>query len=75
MDYRAWGREYLREAAMLKRHTESLRRELKRVSGQDAVLLFRRVSMLNEMYLECLHTGGELVRKGDRFEARNGLEP
>lgn len=72
MDYRKWGQEYLREAAALKRHMAPLRGELKRVSGQDAVLLCRRVAMLNEMYLECLHTGEELVEKGERFETRTG---
>ena len=75
MDYRKWGQEYLREAAMLKRYLEPLRRELKRVSGQDAVLLYRRVAMLNEMYLECLHTGKELVGKGERIETRAKLKP
>lgn len=72
MDYRKWGQEYLREAAMLKRHMAPLRVELKRVSGQDAILLYRRVAMLNVMYLECLHTGQELVEKGERFETRSG---
>lgn len=75
MDYRNWGREYLREAAMLRRYLEPLRRELKRVSGQDAILLYRRISMLNEMYLECLHTGNELVKRGESIEARTGFKP
>lgn len=75
MNYCEWGREYLREAAMLKRHAEPLRRELKRVSGQDAVLLYRRVAMLNEMYLECLHTGRELLERGERLEAGNESQP
>lgn len=75
MDYRNWGRGYLLEAAMLKRHMEPLRRELKRVSGQDAILLYRRISMLNEMYLECLHTGNELVKRGESVEARTGSQP
>ncbi len=75
MDYRKWGREYLQEAAMLKRHLAPLRQELKRVSGRDAVLLYRRVAMLNEMYLECLHTGRELAERGERNEARNRSEP
>jgi hypothetical protein len=75
MDYREWGMEYLGEAERLKRHTALLRQQLKRVSGETEVLLFRRISMLNEMYLECLHTGRCLLEKGDSLEARNKPEP
>lgn len=60
---------------MLKRHLAPLRVKLKCSSGQDAILLYRRVSMLNEMYLECLHTGRELVEKGERIEAGTKSQP
>lgn len=63
MNYTELGQEYLKEAQMLKRHLEPLRAELKRTKGEDWVILFRRISMLNEMYLECLHIGRELLRK------------
>jgi hypothetical protein len=64
MDYRQWGLQYLREAEELKRHTAPLRKQLKGLSGKDEILLFRRVSMLDAMYFECLHTGRMLVERG-----------
>ncbi len=71
MDYREWGREYLREARMLKRHLAPLRLQLKTLTGEDKILLLNRIAMLTEMYLECLRTGQELLKKGDFFEARS----
>lgn len=59
-----WGLEYLREAQKLKEHLAPLRRELKAASGEDAVLLYRRISMLEEMYLELVHTGRYLCERG-----------
>ncbi|MVB13105.1 hypothetical protein CAFE_38600 [Caprobacter fermentans] len=65
MDYCKWGMEYLRQAQKLKEHLKPLRRRLKNTSGEDYVLLCRRVSMLNEMYLELWRTGRDLLERGD----------
>lgn len=64
MDEYEWGLEYLREAQELKEYLAPLRRELGAACGEDAVLLYRRVSMLTEMYLELLHTGRLLTERG-----------
>ena len=65
MDNCEWGREYLEEAARLRRHLAPLRRGLKTASGEEKILLYRRVSMLGEMYLELLHTGKILTERGE----------
>lgn len=59
-----WGQEYLREAQRMKEYLIPLRRELRSACGEDAVRLYRRVSMLTEMYLELLHTGTLLAERG-----------
>lgn len=74
MDYCGWGREYLGEALRLKRHAAPLRARLAGLRGEDRALLARRIAMLNEMYLECLHTGRELIERGKFYEARLGSE-
>ncbi|WP_411677879.1 hypothetical protein [Caproicibacter sp.] len=65
MDYCKWGMEYLRQAQKLKEHLKPLRRQLKNTSGEDCVLLCRRISMLNEMHLELWRTGRDLLERGD----------
>lgn len=69
MNYTQWGAEYLREAEELKRKADGLRAQLACLSGEDAVLLARRIAMLYEMYLECLHTGRVLTERGGANEA------
>ena len=64
MDYLEWGKEYLLEARRLKEYLRPLRKQLKDTSGEDAVLLFRRISVLGDMYLELYHTGKHLLEKG-----------
>lgn len=64
MKYGEWGAEYLRQAQKVKEHIKPLRKQLKEVSGEDRILLRRRVAMLNEMYLELYHTGNYLMRRG-----------
>ena len=66
MKYREWGMEYLRQAQRLKEYLKPLREQLKKVSGKEYILLYRRVSMLNEMRLELYHTGNDLLKKGAR---------
>ena len=69
MNYTQWGAEYLREAEELKRKVDGLRAQLAGLPGEDAVLLARRIAMLYEMYLECLHTGRVLTERGGANEA------
>lgn len=66
MDYCEWGLEYLRQAHRLKEYLRPLRQQLKNTSGEDSVLLLRRISMLGEMYLELCHTGKYLMERGKR---------
>ena len=66
MDFFEWGTEYQKEAEKLREYLRPLKRKLKNVSGQERILLNRRVSMLYEMYLELLHTGKELFERGKR---------
>lgn len=73
MDYKKWGAEYLEEAKTLKDRAARLRKQLPAAAGEEAVLLNWRVSLLREMYLECLHTGTDLWERGDRRE-RGGKE-
>lgn len=71
MNYREWGQEYLQEAQMLKKRILPLKSELKNVSGEAAALLYRRIAMLNEMYLECSHTGTYLIELEDENAEKN----
>lgn len=68
MDYCDWGAEYLALAGRLKEHTGPLRKELKKSSGEEKILLIRRIVLLDEMRLECLRTGKDLVERGRLFE-------
>ena len=64
MDYVAWGRDYLGLAARLSEHIAPVRRALKTAKGKEQVLLYRRAVLLEDMRLECLRTGRDLVRRG-----------
>lgn len=64
MDYNEWGMEYLYEAEKLKERMIPLRRQAKLVNNETASKLYRRIAMLNDMYLDCLHTGRYLVQSG-----------
>jgi hypothetical protein len=66
MNYKEWGMEYLHEAQRLKEYLRPLRQQRKDTTGEDAILLLRRISMLGEMYLELYHTGKSLWEKGGR---------
>ena len=67
MDYCQWGGEYLALAERMKEHLKPLKAELKTLRGEDQLLLFRRVAMMNQMRLECLRTGRELVERGKQY--------
>jgi hypothetical protein len=65
MDYNEWGRIYLNEAEKLKEYLTPLRKQARTLNGKQAAILFRRIAMLNEMYLDCLHTGRLLTERGE----------
>jgi hypothetical protein len=75
MDYSEWGMEYLSQAQRLKEHIAPLKKQLARLSGEDQVLMYRRISMLSEMRLECLRTGRELVERGEQYETETRPQP
>ena len=64
MDYNEWGKEYLHEAERLKEHMAPLRRQTRVVDNETASKLYRRIAVLNDMYLDCLHTGRYLMQSG-----------
>ena len=71
MDYKKLGNEYLEEAQKIKEHLVPIKEEIKHASGHNTVALFRRAAMLNQMYLECLHTGRYLKSQGGDADAKN----
>jgi hypothetical protein len=64
MDYNEWGMQYLNEAQKLKERLAPLRRQARAVNSQAASKLYRRIATLNDMYLDCLHTGKYLTERG-----------
>ncbi|MDF1494366.1 hypothetical protein [Caproiciproducens sp. CPB-2] len=64
MDYNEWGAEYLNEAERIKERLAPLRRQARQAGNEEASGLYRRIALLNDMYLDCLHTGRYLVRIG-----------
>ncbi|HHV30987.1 hypothetical protein [Caproiciproducens sp. LBM24188] len=70
MDYYEWGMQYLGEAQSLKERLLLLRRKVRECDNETALKLCRRISMLNEMYLECLHTGKYLIEYGGSHEEK-----
>lgn len=67
MDYNEWGKEYLAEAKRLKEHLVPLREQVKKADNETAAKLYRRIAALNEMYLDCLHTGNYLIECGGKI--------
>lgn len=74
MDYEQWGTEYLEEAEKLKEQETKLRQKFSNLTGEDQILLFRRLSMLRAMHLECLHTGRYLLERGKAGETTRKTE-
>nr|WP_319489453.1 hypothetical protein [uncultured Caproiciproducens sp.] len=64
MDYNEWGTEYLCEAEKLWERLAVLRRKARLANNEAASKLYRRIALLNDMYLDCLHTGRYLVQSG-----------
>ena len=65
MDYHEWGTEYLNEAKNLKERLTPLRRQARQARNEEAAGLYRRIALLNDMYLDCLHTGRYLAGIGE----------
>lgn len=66
MDYNEWGMQYLAEAQRLKNRLAPLRGQVKTADNETAAKLYRRIAMLNDMYLGCLHTGNYLIEYGGK---------
>ena len=66
MEYNEWGAQYLEEALKLKEYIAPLRRQAKTSDNETASKLYRRISLLNEMYLDCLHAGNYLMGYGGK---------
>lgn len=64
MNYEKWGAEYLEDASRLKERVVQLRREFHGLRDEEAIRLSRRIAVLYDMYLECLHVGRLLTERG-----------
>ena len=65
MNYMQWVHEYLEEAGRLKNRLHHLRQRAKTAECNEAAdKLYRRIGMLNDMYLDCLHTAYKLLEWG-----------
>lgn len=64
MNYNEWGKQYLDDAEKLKEHMAPLREQVKTADRETAVKLYRRITVLSEMYSECMHTGNYLLQHG-----------
>ena len=70
MDYEQWGMDYLADAGKLKKRIDFLQKGFSKLTGEAEIDMFRRISMLRSMYLECLHTGHYLMERGKTYEAQ-----
>ncbi|MCY1715146.1 hypothetical protein [Caproiciproducens galactitolivorans] len=66
MNYKEWGMTYLEEAEKLKERLVPLKRQAKTADNETASQLYRRAALLNDMYLDCLHTGRYLIQSGGK---------
>ena len=66
MTYKEWASEYTRNAEVLKKQIEQLKRELIKAPISELKELNFRISTMYKMYLECMHTADILTkRKGE----------
>lgn len=54
-----WGNEYLREADVLKKRMDKLKREKKssNITREQYMELGRQINLMYAMYLDCCHIG------------------
>ena len=69
MDYTAWSMAYWEEASRVQEGMAQVRQEGLPPSAQQEALQRRRLSILYEMYLDCVHTAKDLGRRAQRQEA------
>lgn len=69
MDYTAWSMAYWEEASRVQERMARVRQEGLPPSPQEEALQRRRLSILYEMYLDCVHTAKDLGRRAQRQEA------
>ena len=69
MDYTAWSMAYWEEASRVQERMAQVRQEGLPPSPQEEALQRRRLSILYEMYLDCVHTAKDLGRRAQRQEA------
>ncbi len=70
MEYMGWGKEYLQQADRLQKRIGQLREKARTVSSrEEADELARRAALLYDMYLDCLHAGRLLQKRGRRNAA------
>ena len=61
MDYTAWSMAYWEEASRVQERMAQVRQEGLPPSPQEEALQRRRLSILYEMYLDCVHTAKDLA--------------
>ena len=72
MDYNAWSKTYWEEALRVKARMERLQREGQGATREEFLLRKRRLTILYEMYLDCVHTAKTLNR---RAKQEGGFAP
>ena len=70
MDYTAWSMAYWEEASRVQERMAQVRQEGLPPSPQEEALQRRRLSILYEMYLDCVHTAKDLGRRAQRRAPR-----
>ena len=75
MDYTAWSMAYWEEASRVQERMAQVRQEGLPPSPQEEALQRRRLSILYEMYLDCVHTAKDLGRRAQRQGQRQSPIP
>lgn len=66
MTYQDWAREYYDSAKRMKESIERLKHEMKNTPVQELAEISSRLSIMYDMYLDCIHVADMLgSRKGE----------
>jgi len=57
MNHNNWGETYMKEAELLKERIFLLRKQLKTCKKEELSTIRRRITLLSEMYFDCVYTG------------------
>lgn len=68
MNLTAWSLDYWREAERVRERIELLRRGGPAADQEEELLIQRRMRILYDMYLDCVHTARYLERRGSQRE-------